>query len=473
MNLRKEIVINFAAKYSNVVIQLILNAILARLLSPKEYGIIAIISVFLVFFNMLGDMGIAPAIIQYKELSKKDISNIFKFTVAIAVALALLFACFSVLVSKTYDNELYKSIGPLLSISVLFSVLSIVPNGILLREKKFKIIGITTLVANFLSGIAAVILACANFGVYALIWNSILLAILNFIILFYYSKIKIYRGFTITSIETIRSYSFYQFLFNFINYFTRNLDNLLIGRFLGQTPLGYYDKSYKLMLYPVQNLTFVISPILQPILSDYQDNREKIYEYYIKIVKVLSLLGVFITAVAFFTAEDLINILFGSQWNKSIISFKVLSLSIGLQIVLSSIGAIFQATNNTKYLFQSGIFSFISFTTLGLLGILIGKTIEWVSFSLSIGFLINFIQSYYMLIKKVFRKNFFSFLKHFIKPIIIQVFLFLFFYLFKVHSGNYFIDLIIKFLCALIVYMFLLFLTGEIKYARYVLKRNI
>ena len=81
------------------------------------------------------------------------------------------------------------------------------------------------------------------------------------------------------------------------NYFARNADNLLVAKFMGDTQLGYYDKAYKLALYPEQNLTHVITPVIHPILSEYQDDKAYIYENYMKIVKILSLLGLFVVRI--------------------------------------------------------------------------------------------------------------------------------------------------------------------------------
>nr|WP_302637877.1 lipopolysaccharide biosynthesis protein [Clostridium sp. CAG:221] len=297
---------NFFSKYSNIFIQLLLNSILARLLTPDDYGIVAIITVFISFFTVIADMGIGPAIIQHKDLSKKQISDIFIFTVFVGLLVSIGFILFSYPLAMFYDNRVYISLGIILSIGIFFNVVNMVPNALLLKDKQFKALGIRTVVITIIGGIITIILAIKGAKYYALVINSVFVGFLTFVFNYWYSKINIYWGFSLESIKKIKEFSSYQFGFNFINYFSRNSDNLLIGKFMGEVALGYYDKAYRLMLYPVQNLTHVITPVLHPILSDYQDDYDKIYSQYVKVVKILSLLGVFILVFCFFSAKEII-----------------------------------------------------------------------------------------------------------------------------------------------------------------------
>ncbi|CDB16983.1 polysaccharide biosynthesis protein [Clostridium sp. CAG:221] len=251
-------------------------------------------------------MGIGPAIIQHKDLSKKQISDIFIFTVFVGLLVSIGFILFSYPLAMFYDNRVYISLGIILSIGIFFNVVNMVPNALLLKDKQFKALGIRTVVITIIGGIITIILAIKGAKYYALVINSVFVGFLTFVFNYWYSKINIYWGFSLESIKKIKEFSSYQFGFNFINYFSRNSDNLLIGKFMGEVALGYYDKAYRLMLYPVQNLTHVITPVLHPILSDYQDDYDKIYSQYVKVVKILSLLGVFILVFCFFSAKEII-----------------------------------------------------------------------------------------------------------------------------------------------------------------------
>lgn len=471
-NLKRGFAINFVAKYSNIIIQILITSVLARILTPKEYGVISVVTIFIVFFNMLGDMGIGPAIIQYKDLSENDISSIFIFTFFISMFLSIVFFIFSYFIAYMYNSTIYIQIGHLLCFVIILNVICIVPNNLLLRDKQFKIVGISALISNIISGGITIVLAYKGFSYYSLVLNSIIQALLNFLMLFHFSNIKIkVKKYSMDSIKKISHFSIYQFLFNFINYFSRNFDNIVIGKYIGINQLGYYDKAYKLMLYPVQNLTFVITPVLQPVLSDYKNDKDVIFNYYKKIVKILALIGAFISVFCFFSAKEIILIMFGKQWIGTINTFKILSISIIIQMVLSSSGSIFQATGNTEYLFTTGLISAITMITLTIVGLILGR-IEYVALALVIGFTVNFIQGYYILVKKVFQKSYLEFLKEFKSALLIVILMSIIYNLFKLNINNYIASIIAKFVIGVIIYVIGLFITKEHIFIRSVLFDN-
>ena len=114
--------------------QLGFSAVLARILLPEDYGVIGVMTVFTTFFSVLANMGIGTAVIQNKELSDYDVSNIFTFNLYVAVGLSIIFAIFSVPLSKFYGNSVYIPIGCLLSVSLFFSTMNMLPNALLMKE---------------------------------------------------------------------------------------------------------------------------------------------------------------------------------------------------------------------------------------------------------------------------------------------------------------------------------------------------
>ena len=134
--------------------------------------------------------------------------------------------------------------------------------------------------------------------------QSILSSILIFVISYqrYPQRLRFTLGLKV--LRKIFSYSAYQFLFNVINYFSRNLDKLLIGKYMSLSALGYYEKSYRLMMLPLQNITQVITPVMHPIFSDFQNDKEKLATSYERIVRFLSFIGLPLSVLLFFTAEE-------------------------------------------------------------------------------------------------------------------------------------------------------------------------
>lgn len=460
ISIKKAAMINFVSRYSNIFIQLIINSILARILLPDDYGIVAVINVFISFFTMIADMGIGPAIVQNKKLNDEDVSDIFIFTLFTAVVIAIGFMLFSYPIAIFYGNDVYIPLGRILAIGVFFNILNIVPNALLLKDKQFKTLGIRTVIITIIGGIVTSILSLNGAKYYSLAINSILVAVLTFLFNFYYSRLKVKLEFKWSSVKKIRNFSTYQFGFNFINYFSRNLDNLLIGKILGPVALGYYDKAYKLMLYPVQNLTFVVSPVLHPILSDYQNDKDYIYNSYNKVVKILSLLGVFFGVFCFFASEEIILIMFGEQWINSIPAFRMLSISIWFQIVTSGAGTIFQSLGEVNRLFRCGMINTTINVTAIIIGLLLGK-IEYVALAITFAYVLNFIVSYYILIKKSFNKPLILFLSTFKSTMVIALLMSLGLLILNIRIDNVIISISYKLLITVSIYLIGLILTRD------------
>lgn len=409
------------SKYSGIIISLIINAILSRLLSPDEYGVVALVTVFVTFFSLLSDFGIGPAVVQNHSLDDDDTSSIFSFSILFGTLLALLFFISAPLIADFYNNKELIYISRLLSLSILFNSYQIVPRALLQKKLKFKRIGLVTIAVQFVTGILGIVLALLGFSYYALVFQSVLSAMLLFAIFYKHESIRFRIKIQKTSIQKIFKFSSFQFLFNFINYFSRNLDSILIGKYLGSESLGYYNKSYSLMMMPVSNLTHVITPVMMPVLSKYQNDKEVVYNTYMKVIKLLAIIGFPLSVFLFFSAEEIIYILFGPQWDNSVPVFKILALSVGIQMVLSSTGSIFQTINRTDLLFISGLLSAILMVGGIMYGIFIGNSLEAVGIGLLIAFSLNFIQSFFILIKVAIKHPFFGFLKTFLFPIFISI----------------------------------------------------
>jgi PST family polysaccharide transporter len=416
-------------KYSSILIGLIIAAILSRLLTPDDFGTVAIVSVLTGFFNLLGELGVGTAVIQKKNLSKQDINVIFSFTILVGLILALIFFSLSSVVSFFYGQSVLKNICRLFSVNILLGCVNIVPNALLLKEKQFKFLMFRQLSIQLICGILGILSALIGWGIYALLVHSILSVVLTFFVNYIHYPIKI-AIINISSLKKIASYSMYQFLFGFINYFSRNLDKLLIGKFLSPAALGYYAKSYHLMLLPVNNLTRVLTPAIQPFFSDFQDDKQKIYNFYLKIVHLLALIGLPLSVFLHFSAEELILIVFGNQWINSVPVFEILAWSTGIQIILASSSSIFQAANNTKKLFLSGVLSAIMMVTAICVGIFVFNDLEAVAYILLCAFFINFFQSYYILIKMTLQQSMILFFKQLFIPFLLAICVFVFEFLF-------------------------------------------
>lgn len=463
-SIKSAAMINAAAKYSNVFFNLIATAILARVLSAEDFGIVAVIVVFTNFFALLSDMGLGAGVIQNKGLSQEDINNIFSFTFYLALLLMGIFIICSWPISWFYKNAVYVPIGGMLSISVFFNTLNMIPNAKLLRDKQFLLIGIRTVVVALGSYFCTVLLALLGWGYYALVFQSVSASFFHFIFDYYHSGIRLKFTFSFKSVKKILGYSFYHFGYDLLNYFGRNLDNLLTGKFFGPVALGYYSKGYNLMLYPVNYLTYVITPALHPILSEHQNNKRYIYDTYIRVFKVLSLLGTYISVFCFFSSKEIVLIFYGEKWAEVIPCIQYLSLSIWFQMTASSCTGIFKSLGNTRLRFLSGaIYVPIQIICI-IIGIFRGNIVSvsfWVSFSLIIRFFIE----YYFLVKKAFGYTLWDFYKMLRSEAIITIVLIVMFMGIKyIEIQKVWCSVLFKGVLTGTMFVFLLYRLKEINY---------
>lgn len=382
----------FLGRYSNLIIQIIITGVLARLITPHEFGVVAIAMVFILFFNSLSDFGFGPALVQQRIIKKLDIDSLFWVTFFQGVILVTFFLSIKNFIVEFYDNDELNNILFYLSFTIFFTSLNTVPYSLNRRHKKFKYIGWSNVIINLITGSLAIILAIYySYGIYALVikvvFDSIILFLYNLKVANYVPSLN----FSIYSIRRVFKYSAYQFLYNVLHYFSRNIDNLFIGKYLGSTSLGYYDKSYKLMIMPVQNLTNVIAPVLHPVLAKYQDDKTIIALNYLNLVKLLSIIGFPLSVFIYFSSSEIIMLVYGADWVFSIIPFQFLAVSIGFQMVTSSARGVFQALGKTKLLFTTTLFTLILISISLYVGISIYSSLNVVSLLVSASYVLTFI----------------------------------------------------------------------------------
>ncbi|SFD10169.1 lipopolysaccharide biosynthesis protein [Bacillus sp. UNCCL81] len=469
---KKGILFSAIGKYSNVLIQLGVTAVLSRILTPLEYGVVAVVNVFLIFFTMLTDVGIGPAVIQNKSLEKKDINSIFSFSLLLSLCLGILFLILAKPISIFYHNPVYTKVCSVLAISIFTTGIIVIPQSLMLKNKDFFEVNMTIVIANAISGVAAIIMAINHFSYYSLLFSYIIKNVIVFFVFYNKVEVKVPLKISLTPLKSIYEFSRNQFMFSFINYFSRNLDNILIGKIISPNALAYYDKAYQLSLYPNQLLTSVIGPVIQPIMSDYQNDRSVIKNVYLKISKILGTIGMPLTVFLFFSANEIIYIMFGNQWAGSVGTFKVLGVSIWIQIILSSTGAIFQSANRTDLLLKAGIFSSILNVSSIIAGIISGR-IEYVALVLVISFLVNFIQANYLLMRVLFESKMREFYKVLYKPFLISLVMIAVFFIFSYfHINNIYLSFVIKLFIYLLVFILGLVVTGELKELKKIILNN-
>lgn len=395
--MRSAAVFQLGSKYVSMGAQLVITAVLARLITPEEFGLVAIVTVFTGLFSLLSDMGIGTAIVQYRNLTEEDYGGIFGFSIVLAVCLAAGFCAVSSLIALFYGDGRLVGLCCAASPTLLFSTLNSVPEGLMLKGKRFDLIAVRLVIATVTSGALAICLALAGWGAVALVLQT---AMSTGVVLAWNLASRPIRYISLhfmVPLKKIFSYSAYQFGFSLINYFSRNLDNILVGRFLGGAQLGYYDKAYKLTGYPMSAFSSVIGSVIQPYMAEHQDNPDVIYDCWMKVEKILSLVGAAVAAVFFCTSSEIVEVLYGPGWEASVPVFAVLSISVYFQMMGNPSGAFFQSLGRTDYMFKVGLVN-TAITFVGLFGGLAGGSILTVAYGIAAAYCLHMLPLAYFLL---------------------------------------------------------------------------
>jgi O-antigen/teichoic acid export membrane protein len=394
-------------RYAVYAVNLLSMMVLARMFTPETFGTVAAILVFFVFFQQFAEAGLGPAIINLSALTNEDRDGLFSLTLGVGLASGLLFYSAAPLFLALYEFPRVDEVVPHLAVSTFFFSASIVPNALLLRQQAFYKIAKGGLAAEVLSTAATISLATVIDPLHALAAKGPCSAATLFFISWYLSSDTEFGrplpGQKISAVRPLFEFARYQFGFNLINYFSRNLDNILVGKYMGANMLGIYDKAYQLMRYPLLMLTFAMTPAIQPVIRRHADDHAKVEEIHRDFTFRLSLLGTAAGLAMYLLAEWIILLALGNQWMDVVPIIKILAIAIPVQVVLATSGSFFQGMNRADVLFSCGTINAVVMVTAMVLGI-VSRDIEILCWCLVGAFHINFVQIYYYMYRKLFRK---------------------------------------------------------------------
>lgn len=444
MSIKKAALINAIGKYSTIIFQIAVNIILSRTLSASEYGVVAVITTFSTFFYTLSAMGLSTGIIQNKELTQEDIGYIYTFSVYASLALALIFGGLSYGIAWFYGNKVYVRLGWLLSLSLLFNGMNMVPQGIMNRDKRFVSLAVRTFIVCFASAVVAIVLALWEFGYYAIIVQSVCSAFIGFLWNYFSTQPKFMVRLKWSSVKKIASYSGFQMGAQIVGYFGNNMDNLLSGKLLGTVNLGYYNKAYTLANYPINNFSAIISSVLHPVLADYQTDKKQLYNNHIKINRLFALVGGFTGAACYLAAGEAITILFGDAWEPSIVCFQILGSTIVFRMMSSALNAIYQALGKTNLLFVEKIVEAVIMVLMVVSGILLIGDIKGLAIGVSVAYGIIYLFAVFFLCNKGFEISFLTHIFAMKREILLTAILYTSVLIYPFHIGNIWISVLIK-----------------------------
>jgi PST family polysaccharide transporter len=338
-------------------INLIRAIILARLLTPEDFGLIGMVTVFVNFAVMFKDAGLSMATVQRARITEEQISSLFWCNIALSLGLGLVICAAAPLVSLFYGKPELTRITIALSGSFIFSGFQIQHLALLRRHMLYGQIAAVNIISNTIALVVAVFLALKGGRYWALVGSSwaqatSALFLTGFFCVWVPKKFQ--RG---VGLRSMLTFGGHLTGFNLLNFFSRNLDYILIGRFLGAGPLGVYQRAYTLMMQPLQNLNGPLSAVGIPTLSRLQDDPARYRHYFLRAGGVLLLLTMPLAAFFMVMSKEIILVLFGDKWSLAIKPFMFLSICVVVQPLGNIAGWLFISQGRSKDMMIWGVVS--------------------------------------------------------------------------------------------------------------------
>lgn len=345
------------SQFVKVICQLFGLVVFARYLTPQDIGVMSLTLVVVNFVNIFRDMGSSAAIIQKDEMDGEIKSSVFIMNMVLGFALAIVFYTSSHHMAVFFGHDKLEYTIKLITLSFIFNSFTSVHLAILERDSKFKKIAFIESVSSISSLAIGIFFAANNYGVYSLVSQTLSFSILTAISFYISSGWKPCISFNFDNIKSIYKFSSNLVFFNFINYFSRNSDQLIIGKFFTTSILGEYSLAYKVMLFPLQNITSVLTRSLYPILSRLQSSPRDSFITYLKTIKAISLIVPAMMLGLSAVSNEFVALLFGNQWNILPQLLTWLSIVGILQAMVSSTGSVFMSRGRTDLLLYISIFN--------------------------------------------------------------------------------------------------------------------
>lgn len=345
------------SQMGRIAMQLIGLSVLARLIPPHDYGIMAMATVVTNFALILRDVGTSAAIIQKKTLTEATINAVFWLNMAIGCVIAVLLVAFSWTIAAGFKTPALQPVLCVLALVFPITSSASVHLALLERDSVFKKVARIEISATLIALIVAIVAAYMGAGVYSLVFQAITNALLSSIQLWVSSRWYPTRPTSAQwgELKSLLGFSGNLSAFNLINYFSRNADSMVIGHFLSSSILGAYSLAYRLMLFPLQSLTFISSRALFPILSRHQDDHRAVWARYVRTIAIIAALVAPLMTGLCILRDPFVRVVFGPNWGLTAQLLLWLAPTGFIQSISSSTGTVFMAKGNTNMLMKLGI----------------------------------------------------------------------------------------------------------------------
>lgn len=344
------------AQAAKIATQFISVAVLARLLTPHDYGLIAMVFVVGNLVSLLRDMGTAAAIVQDPELTQETTNAVFWINVGLGLILCVGLLAFSGVIAHAFRNDEVRPLLWVLAPSFPITSVGAVPRALLERKSAFSIVASIEITVAVLGFIVTAFSAWLGAGAMSFIYGTLAMAVVSTTAMWIASKWMPNKPAGSDRLRRLLTFSGNLSAFNFINYFARNADSFVIGRYLGAAALGIYSNAYKVMLFPLQNMTYVANRALYPVMCRLE-NPAEMRSLYMKSVSLIALLTAPLMAGIFVLREPFIDVFLGRRWHEAAAILQWLAPIGFVQSIVSTTGTVYMVRGRTDVLLQIGVFN--------------------------------------------------------------------------------------------------------------------
>jgi len=346
--------------------------VLARLLTPNDYGLIGMVTIVVNFAAMFKDAGLSMATVQKECISHEQISTLFWLNVLISVSLGLCVLVGSPLLAWFYGRPELTAVTAALSVSFLISGLTIQHQALLRRHMRFGTLAVIHIFSYVFNLIVAILLALLGWRYWALVGGTLATALSSTLLTFFFCPWmpgQMKKG---TGVRGMLKFGGHLTGFNFVNYFARNGDNLLIGKFVGADALGLYAKAYQLFMMPITQVRAPLEHVAIPVLSSLQNQPVRYIKYYQRLIDITASLTIPLTLYCAIEADFLVRILLGRQWLGAVSVFRILAIAALIQPTVSTRSLVLISQGFSDRYLYFGVFNAILAVTSFLFGLPFG-----------------------------------------------------------------------------------------------------
>ena len=308
-------------------VQFVIMIIMARILLPSDYGMIGMLAIFIAISQALIDSGFSNALIRKTNRSDVDFSTVFYFNIVIGILLYLILFFTSPLIAEFYKTPELTNLTRIIALNLFINSLAVVQRAILTIRIDFKTQAKASFCAALLSGIIGIIMAYTGFGVWAIAVQTVSNGFINTGLLWILSKWKPLRVFSYHSFKELFFFGSKLLFASLLNVIYQNIYTIVIGKKFHSTDLGYYTRADQFAQFPSSNLTGIMQRVTFPILSEIQDDKERLAKAYRKFLRLSAFIIFPLMTGLAAVAYPFIGCLLTEKWNFTALLLQIICFS--------------------------------------------------------------------------------------------------------------------------------------------------